>query len=79
MLRQRVITALAMAGLFLAGIFYLPLAALAAVFALVVAAGAWEWAPLAGLRGAALQAVYALLEDHRPEASGDSVPDSVPA
>ena len=40
MLRQRVITALAMAGLFLAGIFYLPLAALAAVFALVVAAGA---------------------------------------
>ncbi|MHA7816270.1 MAG: phosphatidate cytidylyltransferase [Pseudohaliea sp.] len=61
MLRQRVITALAMAGLFLAGIFFLPLAALAAAFALVVAAGAWEWAPLAGLRGAALQALYALL------------------
>jgi phosphatidate cytidylyltransferase len=61
MLRQRVITALAMAGLFLAGIFFLPLAALAVAFALVVAAGAWEWAPLAGLRGAALQALYALL------------------
>ena len=61
MLRLRVITALAMAGLFLAGIFVLPLPALAAAFALVVAAGAWEWAPLAGLRGAPLQAAFALL------------------
>ncbi len=50
-----------MAGLFLAGIFILPLPALAAAFALVVAAGAWEWAPLAGLRGAPLQAAFALL------------------
>ncbi|KGE04484.1 phosphatidate cytidylyltransferase [Pseudohaliea rubra] len=61
MLKQRVITALAMAGLFLAGIFFLPVAALAAAFALVVAAGAWEWAPLSGFRGAARQALFALL------------------
>ena len=61
MLRERVITALTMAGLFLAGIFFLPLPALAAAFALVVAAGAWEWAPLAGLRGTVMQAAFALL------------------
>jgi phosphatidate cytidylyltransferase len=53
MLRQRVLTGLAMAGLFLIGVFFLPLGALAAVFALVVAAAAWEWAPLAGLGGVA--------------------------
>ena len=61
MLRERVITALTLAGLFLAGIFFLPLPALAAAFALVVAAGAWEWAPLAGLRGTVMQAAFALL------------------
>ena len=48
MLKQRVITALIMAGLFLAGIIFLPLKALAAVFALLILAGGWEWSRLAG-------------------------------
>lgn len=61
MLRQRVVTALLMAGLFLAGVNYLPLPVLAAAFALVVALGAWEWAPLAGINPSALRALYSLL------------------
>jgi phosphatidate cytidylyltransferase len=61
MLRQRVITALLMAALFLAGVYYLPLSVLAIAFALVVALGAWEWAPLAGLAGATTRAAYTLL------------------
>jgi phosphatidate cytidylyltransferase len=61
MLRQRVFTAVAMAAAFLGGIFFLPIAALAAVFAVIVALGAWEWAPLAGLRPALSRAAYLLL------------------
>lgn len=53
MLRQRVITALAMAGLFLAAVLMLPLLALAMAFALVVVLGAWEWARLAGWQSVA--------------------------
>lgn len=48
MLRQRVITALAMAGLFLGAVLFLPLAGLAVVFGVVVCLGAWEWSRLAG-------------------------------
>ncbi len=48
MLKQRVITALVMAGLFLAGVFYLPQPALALMFAVLVLAGGWEWSRLAG-------------------------------
>jgi phosphatidate cytidylyltransferase len=48
MLKQRIVTALVMAGLFLAAIAFLPLPGLALCFAVVVALGAWEWAPLAG-------------------------------
>lgn len=61
MLRQRVFTALLLAAAFLAGVYYLPLPALAAAFALVVALGAWEWAPLAGLPGRSAQVCYSLL------------------
>lgn len=61
MLRQRVLTALAMAGLFLLGVFLLPLAALAAVFAAVVALGAWEWSALSGFSGRAARISYSLL------------------
>jgi phosphatidate cytidylyltransferase len=50
-----------MAGLFLGGVFFLPIPALASVFALVVAAGALEWAPLAGWRGPAARSAFALL------------------
>ena len=58
MLRQRVITGLAMAGLFLAAVFLLPLLALAAVFGLVVVLGAWEWARLAGWQSAAARLLF---------------------
>ncbi len=58
MLRQRVITALAMAGLFLAAVLMLPLFALASAFALVVVLGAWEWARLAGWQSTAGRALY---------------------
>lgn len=61
MLRQRVITALGMAGLFLAGVLLLPLLALAAVFALVVVLGAWEWARLAGWQSAAGRMLFAAI------------------
>ena len=48
MLKQRVVTALVMAGLFIAGIVFLPVQALAAVFALLILAGGWEWSRMAG-------------------------------
>lgn len=48
MLKQRVITGLIMAGLFLAAVVFLPLPVLAGVFALLVVAGGWEWSRLAG-------------------------------
>ena len=61
MLRQRVVTALLLAGAFLAGVYYLPLPPLALAFALVVALGAWEWAPLAGLPATAQRLGYVAL------------------
>jgi phosphatidate cytidylyltransferase len=48
MLKQRVVTALAMAAAFLAVIMFLPLHWQALVFAVVVALGGWEWSRLAG-------------------------------
>ena len=48
MLRQRVITALIMAALFLGAVIFLPLPALAVVFGLIIGGGAWEWSRLAG-------------------------------
>lgn len=61
MLRQRVITGVSMAALFLAAVFWLPLPALALLFAVVVALGGWEWAHLAGWEKPALRVVYAVL------------------
>ncbi len=48
MLRQRVITAVLLAGAFISALYYLPLPALAAVFGVVAALGCWEWSRLAG-------------------------------
>ena len=48
MLRQRVVTALVMAGLFLAAIVFLPRSALALIFGILILAGGWEWSRLAG-------------------------------
>lgn len=61
MLRQRVITALLMAGVFLAGVYWLPVLTLALIFALVVALGAWEWGPLAGICAPLSRVLYVLL------------------
>lgn len=58
MLRQRVITALIMAGLFLAVVIFLPLPALAILFGILVCMGGWEWARLAGLASAAARGAW---------------------
>lgn len=51
MLWQRFITAVVLAALFISGVVWVDPLPLAIIFALVAAAGAWEWAPLAGWRG----------------------------
>ncbi|WP_341503492.1 phosphatidate cytidylyltransferase [Gallaecimonas sp. GXIMD4217] len=63
MLKQRVITALILLPLAFAAIFLLPLDGFAWASALVLALGAWEWAPLAGFAskfGRALASLAAL-------------------
>ncbi len=61
MLKQRVLTAVPMAGLFLAGAYWLPVPALAAIFLVIIAVGAWEWAPMAGLTHLRSKILYVLL------------------
>lgn len=61
MLRQRVITAVAMACLFIAAVLLLPVFALATAFALVVLLGAWEWARLASWQSAAARMVFCVI------------------
>ncbi|MBN7797532.1 phosphatidate cytidylyltransferase [Parahaliea mediterranea] len=61
MLKQRVVTALIMAALFLGAMAFLPLSGLAVFFAVVVALGCWEWAPLAGWRGPWARGFYVLI------------------
>lgn len=61
MLKQRVITALIMAGLFLAGIVFLPLPWLALVFGVLICAGAWEWSRLAGWVAPVSRGLYVLV------------------
>tara|TARA_R110002110_G_scaffold415765_3_gene655287 strand:- start:53692 stop:54528 length:837 start_codon:yes stop_codon:yes gene_type:complete len=61
MLRQRVITALVMAGLFLAAVVFLSVPALAVAFGVIVLAGAWEWSRLAGWQHRLARATYAVL------------------
>lgn len=48
-LKQRIATALLLAGVLVVVLFWLPPVAAVAVVALVVLAGAWEWAGFAGL------------------------------
>jgi len=53
MLSYRIATALALIGIFVGGMFVLPAPALAALFGVLIAIGAWEWSALAGVgRGA---------------------------
>jgi phosphatidate cytidylyltransferase len=60
-LRQRVLTALLLAGLVLTALIALPGDAAAAAIALVMLAGAWEWAVFAGLTSTAGRAGYVAL------------------
>ncbi len=61
MLKQRVVTALAMAGLFLAAVLFLPLFWLACLLAAVVCLGGWEWARLAGWQAPLSRGVYVVI------------------
>jgi phosphatidate cytidylyltransferase len=61
MLRQRVLTALVMAGVFLAAILFLPPAGLALLFGAIVALGGWEWSRLAGWQSNPARALFVLL------------------
>lgn len=58
MLRTRIITALILAPAIIAAIYLLATPWLSALLWLVGAAGAWEWAALAGLSSSPLRAVY---------------------
>ncbi len=49
MLKQRILTALVLALLLVATVFYLPPVWVAVVFGLLITAAAWEWTTLAGL------------------------------
>lgn len=66
MLKQRVLTAVVLAPLTLAGIFLLPVEGFAVFFAALTLLGAWEWSRLSGIesvisRGAYVAFVAALL------------------
>ncbi|TWI55489.1 phosphatidate cytidylyltransferase [Pseudomonas duriflava] len=60
MLKQRVLTALALLPIAIGGFFFLENAWFAAFIGLVVTLGAWEWARLSGLVSQAARAAYAL-------------------
>ncbi len=59
-LRQRLVTALAIAGVVIAILFWMPPQVAVAAVAAVVLAGAWEWAGFAGLANSRQRAFYTL-------------------
>lgn len=61
MLRQRVITALIMAGLFLAAVAFLTIPWLALLIGILVCLGGWEWSRLSGWEMPPLRALYVLV------------------
>ncbi len=61
MLKQRIITALILAGAFVAALTLLPIGALAAVFGAVFCLGAWEWSRLAGWQSLPARVLYVVL------------------
>ena len=58
MLKQRVLTAVVLAPLAIAAIFYLPLPIFGAFILAVMAIGAWEWGPLMGFANKARRSVF---------------------
>lgn len=61
MLRQRVITALIMAGLFLSAVAFLSVPWMALVLGILICLGSWEWSRLAGWDSRIARALYVLL------------------
>ncbi|MDH4040754.1 MAG: phosphatidate cytidylyltransferase [Gammaproteobacteria bacterium] len=61
MLRQRVITAVVMASLFLAAVAFLSLPWLALLFGILICLGAWEWSRLCGWESPLARGLYALV------------------
>jgi phosphatidate cytidylyltransferase len=59
--KQRVITALVLAPLALAAVFYLPLGGFAVFISVAFLLGAWEWSGFCGLPNRASRAIYVLL------------------
>ena len=60
MLKQRVVTALIMAGLFLAAVAFLSLPWLALMFGILICLGAWEWSRLCGWNTPLTRGLYTL-------------------
>ena len=61
MLRQRVITAVIMAALFLSAVAFLSLAWLALLIGVLVCLGGWEWSRLCGWESAPSRGLYVLV------------------
>lgn len=61
MLKQRVITGVAMVVTFLCAVVFLSIEGLAALFAVIVALGAWEWSRLAGWQALPSRVLYVLV------------------
>lgn len=60
MLKQRIITAVILAALFLGVIFFAPLQQYAQIISIVVAIAAWEWANMSGLKAQWQRVGYAV-------------------
>lgn len=61
MLKQRIITALALGAIALLVIFFVPQTAMMAILALLVIAGAWEWSAFLGSTNRAVRFAYVAL------------------
>lgn len=61
MLKLRLLTALFLVPLVIAGILYLSKTAIAIVFAVVLLQGAWEWSALAGVKNNLLRLLYVVI------------------
>ena len=61
MLKQRVITAVIMAGLFLAAVAFMSLPWLALIFGILICLGGWEWSRLCGWEAPAIRVLYVLV------------------
>ncbi|NOY66161.1 MAG: phosphatidate cytidylyltransferase [Gammaproteobacteria bacterium] len=61
MLKQRLLTAIILIPLVVAGILYLPKTAIAIIFAVILLQGAWEWSALAGISNNIFRFIYVLI------------------